>query len=171
MLWIGKGGGRRNSPLTPKPPSQELLVMELLSPLLRPLGLLAIGNHLEHETAHPQGQPNNVGQSELSKRACRLLTTLDSRRNGGDRRDKGRGRNRVDDDDGHQAARDPGGLGHKGDPEPGLRLLDLVEAGVPALLQDALEQVGAHCLMIGSVLSVLSVMEWNIGWTYIEWPR
>ena len=51
-------------------------------------------------------------------------------------------------DDGHEAERDPDGLAEEGDEESGRGFFDLVEAGVMAVGDDALEEVCSYCLFV-----------------------
>lgn len=101
-------------------------------PLLpQPPALLPVGRDLEAEPAQPQRDAQEVGEA-----------------GGGGQGREGGGRHGVEGDDGQADERAPGGLGHPGGEELGRGLLELLEAGVVAGLEDALEEVGAHCLFV-----------------------
>lgn len=91
--------------------------------LMQPPTLLPICRHLVREPTGPDGEPKHVRDAERCGHG------------------KGRPRDRVERDDGHQAERDPGSLGHEGATKLEGRLFDLVEAGVFAIGKDALEEI------------------------------
>lgn len=118
-----------NLPPLPETPGHEVLMMLLLALLLQPLRLLLVGGGLERDAADPQRDPKQVSNPHAwDGRECR-------RGNGVER----------DDRQADQGA--PGGLGHPGDEELGCGLLDLVEARVVAIAENALEQVCSHYAM------------------------
>lgn len=101
--------------------------MLVLPLFLHPRALLPVGRDLHGDAAEPQANAQDVGE-------------LDARQSG-----EGGGGDGVEGDDGQADEGAPGGLGHPGAKELGRGLLDLLEAGVVTLLDDTLEEVGAHC--------------------------
>lgn len=113
--------------LRPQAPRQEILLVLLLLLLLHPRALLLVRSRLEQDAKNVKRQANGVRQHERPQRGERSR------------------RQRVQQDDGQRAQRDPRRLRHEGAEELGRRHADLVEARVlPVVGRDALEEEGAH---------------------------
>lgn len=117
-----------NVPALPEASGHEVLGMLLLALLLQPLRLLLVGGSLERDASNPQRNPEHIGEPQT-----------------GEGRKRGRG-DGVERDDGQADEGTPCRLGHPGDEELGRGLLDLIEAGVVAVAEHALEEVYPHCV-------------------------